>query len=125
MVEKKKELRFNQDIELQKIQVIEEYLQTKSNNEYSIITTGFIGILIFSATIYIQGVFNIFEEFYLNLISYFFLFLAMLLVFIQKLYNTGKSQDRKVRRLSDLLIEVEEGKKLKSIPELIEELKAL
>ncbi len=52
----------DKDIELQKIQALQGYFQTRLNALYSMSISFVVGYVIFVGTLYYQGVFNIFPK---------------------------------------------------------------
>jgi hypothetical protein len=52
----------DKDIELQKIQALNGYFQTKVNTAYSMFVTFVVGFILFLGALYYQGVFNIIPE---------------------------------------------------------------
>ncbi len=120
---KETELPFNQNIELQKIQILYGYCQTKLNAQYSLFTGGFVGLIILYATLYYQGSFD-----FLNNPIYVNTFFVTLLVltsyaFKKALDRIVKTHDELLNKLNGFLVEVENGRKLQSIPKLKTQLK--
>lgn len=115
---KETDLPFNQDIELQKIQILDGYCQTKLNAQYSLFTGGFLGLIILYATLYYQGSF----DFLVNPIYINTFFITLLLVtsytFKTSLDRIVQRHDKLMSKLDNFLVEVEHERKLKSIPEL-------
>lgn len=115
----KTELPFNQNIELQKIQILDGYCQTKFNARYALMTGGFIGLLIFYATLYYQGVFySIFNHTIFTNTVVVTLFLLTTYAFIKSLNEIAKQHDVAMNQLNDLLVDVANERKLDSIPNL-------
>ncbi|MGD6933582.1 MAG: hypothetical protein ACQCN5_05190 [Candidatus Bathyarchaeia archaeon] len=119
---KETDLPFNQAIELQKIQILDGYCQTKLNAQYSLFTGGFVGLIILYATLYYQGSFD-----FLNNPIYVNTFFVTLLVltsyaFKKALDRIVKMHDELLNKLNGFLVEVENGRKLQSISKLKKEL---
>ena len=111
MAEKKKELPFIQNIELQKIQVIESNYQGWFNFRGSIIAGGFVGALILIATMQYQN-------FIIPWVGYISdaIVIVAIAFFMQDLKNT---RDKHITFIDGLLLRVGNSNNLESINELL------
>ena len=111
MVEKKKELRFIRDIELQKIQVIESNNQGSFNFRSSIIAGGLVGALILIATMQFQNLIPLVVGFIGDIIA--------ILAMPYLIRDLKKTRDEQNTFIDGLLLRVGKGDKLESIEELL------
>ncbi len=101
-----------QDIDLQKIQILESSYQGWFNFRVSYIAGGFIGVLILLATLWIENI----VPAYVGIISY-------VVVFVGAFYMIGemsKMHNDHIAFVSGLMARMEKGEKLESIQELRE-----
>lgn len=108
----------DKDIELQKITVFNDYLQTKINASYSIWVAGFVGIIILVATLFYQGIFDINGNKTIGMA----LFIVILLI-ASYVMNNSHNDIKKVHSdylslTNNLITKVENGESLPSISEL-------
>ena len=123
-------LNMDKDIELQKIQALNGYFQTKINTAYSMFVSFVFGFLILVATLYYQGVFNIIPQTSANfleamgarigniLIYTGVLVLAVYIFRRRMLKSIDDLNDKCLTIIGDLLTKVEKGETLPSIMEL-------
>jgi hypothetical protein len=103
----------NQDIDLQKIQILESSYQGWFNFRVSIIAGGFIGILILVATISYENIIPAYGA----IIGYVIVFIAAFFMMIEM----SKMHNNHIIFISNLITKVENGEKLDSIEKLREE----
>ena len=100
----------NQEIDLQKIQVLESSYERWFNFKVSIIAGGLIGILILVATLQIEKIINIY-----GLVISELLILAFAFYFI---WDLKQNHEQHNSFINDLIQKIENGEKLNPIEEL-------
>lgn len=121
----------NRDVELLKIQIVDDYFQTKISALYSYSLGAFVGILIFIGTLYYQGVFSVFSETNFNIwarIGNIIIFGVVVFIFYyyfrHKMSDSiNNLNDKCLTYVGELLDKVERGEPLPPITELKELLK--
>ncbi len=103
----------NQDIDLQKIQILESSYQGWFNFRVSIIAGGFIGILVLIATITIENIIPAYGA----VIGYVIVFMGALIM----MREMSKMHNDHIIFISNLITKVENGEKLEPIEQLREE----
>jgi len=108
----------DKDIELQKITVFNDYLQTKINASYSIWVAGFVGIIILVATLFYQGIFDINGNKIIGLTIFTIILLFASYVTINRHNDIKKMHNDYLSLTYNLITKVENGESLPSISEL-------
>ncbi len=103
----------NQDIDLQKIQIIESSYQGWFNFRVSIIAGGFIGILVLIATISIENIIPAYGA----IIGYIIVFMGAFFM----MREMSKMHNDHITFMSSLITKVEMGEQLESIEQLRED----
>jgi hypothetical protein len=123
-------LNMDKDIELQKIQAINGYFQTRITTAYAFLVSFIVGFLIFLGTLYYQGVFNIIPEtsevFLFVMLAKFGNILIFSVVIIAVGYGFARRElksihdlnDRCFAIITDLLLKVENGETIPPLSEL-------
>ena len=109
----------DKDIELQKIQILESYFQTKFDAMYSLVIGGFIGFVIFFTTLYYQGIFNLFNDKLSGTVIFGILLAILFWVFGRYGFDAIDKVHNQFLEMMGLMLEVvEKGGTLPSIQEM-------
>jgi hypothetical protein len=132
-IKQKKELLFNRDIELQKIQAFERYFRMRLNAWYSLFVSFLVGIVFFIGTLYYQDKFNIFPSDTYGFIGT----LVNIAIFGVVLYGAGyflkktyldkiiALNDKFLELVEELIAKVEKDEKVPSMTELKKKVKII
>jgi hypothetical protein len=123
--EQNKEL-VDRELNIQKVQVLMSYCQTKINAMYSYLIAFVVGFVIFIGTLYYQGNLNVFRlvtpDPLLQQISSIFVFGIILLVFmwavIPKFREINGDNDRCLRLIDDLFLKIDKGYPILALSDL-------
>jgi hypothetical protein len=108
-----------QDIEFQKVQILNDYFQTRVNALYSYVYGAIVGILVLMLTLYYNKVFDLLGNAMANL--FFFIVILIGIGFVFKSYllkPVGKTHDEYLAVIDNLFLKVENGETLNSLSEL-------
>ncbi len=117
----------DRELEIQRVQALMTYFQTKINFLYSYMIAFIIGFVIFLGTIYYEGYFfSVFDNFHFNLfaerVGGIVLFGVVLLIFmvavIPILKEINEDNDRCLKIVDDAFIKIDKGIPLPSLMEL-------
>jgi hypothetical protein len=109
----------SRDIELQKIQSLDGYFQTKINANYATGASILIGFLFTLLTLYYNKVFEITKNIFYNQIIFIIILLTVgIVIDWQFLRPARKLHDQYLAKIDSLITRVENGETLESLLEL-------
>lgn len=110
----------DKDIELQKIEVFDGYLQTKINARYSFLVAEVVGIIILIATLFYEGIFDINGNRTIGLVVFTVILLIASYFLINHRNDIKKVHSEYLSLTYNLIVKVEKGEALPSLSELKE-----
>jgi hypothetical protein len=108
----------DKDCELQKIVVLDSYLEDNVNAQYTFLAGGLIGILVLVLTLFYEGVFDVFGGRFLGLIPLAITIIGVFYAFRRILQSIKDQQTRYLSLVFDLISKVENGEPIPSLNEL-------
>ena len=108
--------RFNETIELSKVRILENHLQSEANSKKSLVFTAFVSMLIYIATLSIQMMQTIYASFSLLFIVMFTF--ADLAFVVYTYFLLKKEEIKNLAYIDELLKKIENGEALPSLTEL-------